>query len=692
MRPHITTLDLFTGIGGLALATSDLGRHVAFCEKDEACRKVLARHWPDVPIHDDVTTLKWWDVGPIDLICAGFPCQDVSVAGARSGLAGKRTTLWSEVARLAGETGAPFVFLENVPGLLTSDKGAFLGLILSDLHGLGYDVAWVEVGARDVGAPHRRLRWFALAWKRGHPPTWSVEHDVPSSQWPPPPAEGEAWPTPRETTGRSSRASMTVDGHWGAPSLEQVAELASGVMPREFSDESELTPAARRVWDSEAVRWPPPPSEGETWPTPRGVDSRTSRQPTGRRGGRPDFLMDAIDMYWPPGPSDAPGWRDWLDAGGPAPALPKSDPAGCVCGKCRRTQRLKMLGNSCIPAQAREALRRLVEAARAPVGGEVVAALSDADGRWVTGQADLFGEYRLKWPRGATMLDGVVRERACAPTPRFAAYEGWPTPDASAFTKQTGANQKAPATIRDAVGAWARNEYPTPSATPYGSSQNGVNRHPPSGHTPSLQTWARDEWGTPTAHERTHSPRDVHHGKQLANDVDLWSTPRTAQASMYAESDEMLAARGRDGRDTLAKQADRWQTPTVTDAAGRGYTYPNGDHDKPFLTLPGQATAWPTPRTITGGAESGARKQELGRTDSGGGDLQAAAQNWPTPTVQDGCNTAGPSQWDRNTPPLNVEAVRFAGTGTEPMRLSPTFVEALQGFSVGWTLACEGRR
>ena len=171
-------LDLFSGIGGFSLGLERAGmRTVAFCEIDPYCRAVLRKHWPGVPIYDDVRSLTAdalaRDGIAVDLICGGFPCQDISIAGKRAGLEGARSGLWSEYARLIGELRPLFVIVENVPGLLSLGMGAVLG----DLAALGYDAVWDCIPAAAVGAPHRRDRLWVVAHskcdKLRHQPGWS---------------------------------------------------------------------------------------------------------------------------------------------------------------------------------------------------------------------------------------------------------------------------------------------------------------------------------------------------------------------------------------------------------------------------------------------------------------------------------------------------------------------------------------
>ena len=163
----LKVLDLFSGIGGFSLGLERTGgfKTVAFCEVDPNRRADLRRLWPDVVCHPDIRALRAEDVGPVDVICGGFPCQDISDAGARAGLAGERSGLWSEYARLVGELRPKFVLVENVSALL--DLG--MGRVLGDLAALGYDAEWHCIPASAVGAPHPRDRVWIIAYPASEP-------------------------------------------------------------------------------------------------------------------------------------------------------------------------------------------------------------------------------------------------------------------------------------------------------------------------------------------------------------------------------------------------------------------------------------------------------------------------------------------------------------------------------------------
>ncbi|UQT02021.1 DNA methyltransferase [Gordonia phage ChadMasterC] len=177
--------SLFSGYGGLDLAVeAAFGAEPAwFVEFDDAPSRILAHHWPHVPNLGDVTAIDWTQVEPVDVLTGGFPCQDVSAAGRRAGMAdGTRSGLWSHMAAAIDALRPRWVVIENVRGLLSArahrpmesepdalgDRDAIpvlraLGAVLGDLADLGYDAQWCTVAAAEVGACHQRQRVFILA-------------------------------------------------------------------------------------------------------------------------------------------------------------------------------------------------------------------------------------------------------------------------------------------------------------------------------------------------------------------------------------------------------------------------------------------------------------------------------------------------------------------------------------------------
>jgi DNA (cytosine-5)-methyltransferase 1 len=175
MTSPLTILDLFSGIGGFSYAAETLVggfRTIAFCDSDEPCRKVLRKHWPRTPIFTDVRSLTAADILPLcpdglSLITAGFPCQDLSVAGKRAGYDGERSVLFYEIIRLARELQPQFILLENVRNLLSHKNGETFQETLFQIAQAGYDAEWAVIPASDVGACHRRERIWIIAHASG---------------------------------------------------------------------------------------------------------------------------------------------------------------------------------------------------------------------------------------------------------------------------------------------------------------------------------------------------------------------------------------------------------------------------------------------------------------------------------------------------------------------------------------------
>lgn len=159
--------SLFSGIGGLDLGFEEHGHELAFlCENDDSASKVLREHFPNTEILGDIKKLK--KIPKVDVLTAGFPCQDISLAGTRHGLSGERSGLVNEVFRLVEGSDPEFIVLENVLNLLRLEKGGALVSILRDLEMLGYNWAYRVVDSRGFGLPQRRMRVVILATKSHH--------------------------------------------------------------------------------------------------------------------------------------------------------------------------------------------------------------------------------------------------------------------------------------------------------------------------------------------------------------------------------------------------------------------------------------------------------------------------------------------------------------------------------------------
>jgi DNA (cytosine-5)-methyltransferase 1 len=240
--------SLFSGVGGFDLGLERAGWRCAWqVEIDAKARSVLRRHWPDVPIHEDVRHVgrcnraepdgrqgrgelfggnqsnpirrcpstrgpsgtrptedrERTGLAPVDLICGGFPCQDLSVAGRRAGLAGGRSGLFYEFMRIVGELAPRWVLIENVPGLLSSNGGRDMGAVLGTLGDLGYWWTYRVLDSQYFGVPQRRRRVFIVGHSGGPcPPEILLE-----------PESLPGHPAPRRTTREGSARSIAPSAH-----------------------------------------------------------------------------------------------------------------------------------------------------------------------------------------------------------------------------------------------------------------------------------------------------------------------------------------------------------------------------------------------------------------------------------------------------------------------------------------------
>ncbi len=173
----LTVGSVFSGLGGFDLGLERAGMEVLWqVEIDSFRRRILKRHWSDVEQYEDVRKVGGYgtepsspreqQLGAVNLLCGGFPCQDLSVAGRRAGLSAERSGLFFEFARLAGELRPDWLLIENVPGLLSSNKGEDFETVLETLSKLGYAVAWRILDSRYFGVPQRRRRVYIIGHSR----------------------------------------------------------------------------------------------------------------------------------------------------------------------------------------------------------------------------------------------------------------------------------------------------------------------------------------------------------------------------------------------------------------------------------------------------------------------------------------------------------------------------------------------
>lgn len=300
--------SLFSGIGGLELGLERAtgGRTIWQVEIDPWCRRILAQHWPCAERFADVSQVTVHDLAPVDLLCGGFPCQDVSAAGKGAGLAGARSGLWYEYRRILAELRPRFVVIENV----ASGARRWVPTILEQVGELGYRARAYALSAADIGAPHLRRRVFVVA-------TLPDAHGVGLRQQ-------QGW------SGGEGGGGKSVTGDTGEPRSTLAAARGMSVANRDG-------------------------------------DRRKCERGRGLLDGERETLRDDAHRRdrthaWPPLRGDDDGWREWIAAGGPPAAVPRlrRAPDGFPGGVDRdRRARLRALGNAVVP-QCAEVIGRIV--------------------------------------------------------------------------------------------------------------------------------------------------------------------------------------------------------------------------------------------------------------------------------------------------------------------------------------------
>ena len=285
-------LDLFSGIGGFSLGLESAGMEtVAFCEQDTFCQKVLAHHWPTLPIHSDITELNGYEYrGSVELVCGGFPCQPFSVAGKQLGKEDDRA-LWPEMLRVIREVAPRWVIGENVSGIIPME----LDQVLSDLEGEGYTCWTFVLPACAVDAHHRRDRVWIVAYSDSN-----SEPDVAIN------AE-----TPRQLVAHS-----------------ECRTRAEGVISKHGDESDERGEATQRREHSKGFRL-----NGETVPYPHGSQQQRRRVSIGVQQEHADAHISGDTS----GQQTAPIWLTEPDVGRVANGVPN------------RSHRLKALGNAVVP-------------------------------------------------------------------------------------------------------------------------------------------------------------------------------------------------------------------------------------------------------------------------------------------------------------------------------------------------------
>ena len=349
MTGKLKVLDLFSGIGGMSLGLERTGGFTTagFCELKPHARAVLAKNFPGVPCHDDVTTYEFRE-GEADVITAGFPCQDISFAGLGAGLAGARSGLYREVVRALRLVRPGWALLENVAALLS--RG--LGTVLGDLAAVGYDAEWHCIPASAVGAPHRRDRVWIVAHARGEqhegdraPLSGTLAAELSEAYLANTGREGHG---PFNGSGGDTGASGTSEGEgnqrqWLWPEFgrgsEEVAETP-GLKEREPADEANTFASGRQAWHELGDGCEPMAYPNRERSEGRGLPASDEWLPSAdaeRRGARECWSRPRQGDWWATEP----------DVGRVAHGVPA------------RMDRLEELGNAVVP-QIPEILGRAI--------------------------------------------------------------------------------------------------------------------------------------------------------------------------------------------------------------------------------------------------------------------------------------------------------------------------------------------
>ena len=312
-------LDTFSGIGGFSYAAERIvGGYetIAFVEREPYCQKILRKHWPDVPIHDDITTFS---PAPrsADVVCGGFPCQDISAAGKQAGIKeGTRSGLFYELMRVVRLVGPQYVVLENVAAITSNGLDTVLGTLAE----AGFDAEWACIPASAVGACHRRDRWWLVAYASG--------------------ADLPGW---GEGSGRRQRSAADAGG-CGIPESGRSADSSShsshllsngSTAGHGGKSERRAVPESGNGGGAGDVPHPHPHRQRQQECQPAAISSGSGR------------------ACWNNAPQRLnPDWRSYLSQ----PVLCRGDD-----GLFNRVDRLKALGNAVVPQVAAIPMARVLE-------------------------------------------------------------------------------------------------------------------------------------------------------------------------------------------------------------------------------------------------------------------------------------------------------------------------------------------
>ncbi len=349
-------IDTFSGIGGFSLAARWLGgiETVQFVEREPYCQRILAKHWPTVPIHDDICTFNP-EPGSADIVCGGFPCQDISTAGKQAGIKeGTRSGLFYELMRVVRLVGPRYIVLENVAAITSNGLDAVLGTLAE----AGFDAEWACIPAADVGACHRRDRWWCVAYANhsGHDCPSQRNHHRQQSK-----AEPRWIKSQSQLAGCADAAYANYAGV-EAPRSEQLAARVEQYRELDAGDGGERSDVADSAADTDhhhvSAKQPQHRQQREAI-VANGRGNQPAPYPHHQRQQERQPAAIASGTGWT-GWGDAPqrlnpDWRSYLSE----PVLCRGDD-----GLSGRVDRLKALGNAVVPQVAMVPLARVLELSR----------------------------------------------------------------------------------------------------------------------------------------------------------------------------------------------------------------------------------------------------------------------------------------------------------------------------------------
>jgi len=348
-------LDTFSGIGGFSYAAEHLVggyQTVAFVEREPFCQSILRKHWPDVPIYDDITTFTP-EPGSADVVCGGFPCQDISIAGKQAGIKqGTRSGLFYELIRVVRTVQPSYVVMENVSAITSNG----LGTVLGELAEAGFDAEWACIPASAVGACHQRDRWWLVAYASGAGASQHKPHSRGQlergclSQAGNTDEEVSAAPN-SQSSGRRARAGQGA-GETGRQE-PRVGYHGPG------SDAANAGSADQPRRSEGAGRWQRSSADAGSCRLPQSSGRPdTTADPNGQRQQEQHLATVSSRTGWPrwghAPKSLSPDWRSYLSE----PVLCRGDD-----GLSGRVDRLKALGNAVVPQVAAIPLQRVKELA-----------------------------------------------------------------------------------------------------------------------------------------------------------------------------------------------------------------------------------------------------------------------------------------------------------------------------------------